>query len=77
MSMIQKAPGPNNIAGHALRALAHELAAVFTDIFSLALQLLSVVLMCFKETTIISVLKKPNVSCLSKYQQVALTLIVL
>ena len=59
-----KAPGPDNIPGHALKACASELAEVFADNFNLSL-LLSVVPTCFKRATITPVPKKSSVSCLN------------
>uniref|UniRef100_A0A6I8PZ49 Reverse transcriptase domain-containing protein n=1 Tax=Xenopus tropicalis TaxID=8364 RepID=A0A6I8PZ49_XENTR len=61
-----------NIPGRLVKACAHELADVFTDIFNLSL-LQSAVPTCFKRTTIIPVPKKMNVSCLNDYRPVALT----
>ncbi len=44
---IRKAAGPDGIPGRELKACAHQLAGVFTDIFNLSLSL-SVVSSCFK-----------------------------
>ena len=73
---MHKAPGPDNIPGHVLKACAPELAEVFTDIFNLSLSQ-SVVPNSFKRATIIPVPKKPSVSCLNDYRPVALTSVVM
>lgn len=52
----RKVPGPDGIPGWTLKVCADQLADVFTDIFNLSL-LQSVVLTCFKKTTIVPVPK--------------------
>lgn len=67
-----KAPGPDGIHGHVLKAWASQLAQVFTDIFNLSLRL-SVILTCFKEITIVPVPKMSAARCLNDYHPVGLT----
>jgi hypothetical protein len=69
---IYKAPGPDGLPGCVLKACAHQLSSVFTDIFNLSLTE-SVIPTCFKQTTIIPVPKKAKVTCLNDYRPVALT----
>jgi hypothetical protein len=69
---IHKAAGPDGVPGHVLRACADQLASVFTDIFNLSLSK-SVILTCFKQTTIFPVPKNTNVTCLNDYRPVTLT----
>ena len=49
---IYKAAGPDRLPGRVLRACAHQLAGVFTDIFNMSL-IESVIPTCFKHTTIV------------------------
>ena len=55
-----------------LRACAHELAGVFTDIFNMSL-IESVIPTCFKQTTIVPVPKNTKATCLNDYRPVTLT----
>lgn len=56
---IRKAEGPDSIPGWVLRQSANQLAPVSTEIFIFSLAQ-SVIPMCFKKSTIISVPKKPS-----------------
>jgi hypothetical protein len=69
---IHKAAGPDGLPGHILRACAHKLASVFTDMFRLSLTQ-SVIPTCFKQTTIVPVPKNAKVTCLNDYHPVELT----
>ena len=69
---IRKAAGPDGIPAHALKACAHQLAGVFTDILNLSLSL-SVVPACFKLATIVPVPKSARVNTLNDWRPVALT----
>jgi hypothetical protein len=51
---IHQAAGPDRLPGRVLRACADQLASVFADIFNLSLSK-SVILTCFKQTTIVPV----------------------
>ena len=68
---IHKAAGPDGLPGRVLRACADQLASVFTDIFNMSLTE-SVIPTCFKQTTIVPVLKNTKATCLNEYRQVAL-----
>jgi hypothetical protein len=68
---IHKAAGPDGLPGCVLRAYADQLANVFTDIFNLSLNE-SVILTCFKQTTIVTVPKNTRVTCLNDYRPVAI-----
>ena len=61
---IHKAAQPDRIPGRVLRACTDQLASLFTDIFNLSL--------CFKQTTIVPVLKNTKVTCRNDYRPVAL-----
>ena len=61
---IHKAAGPDGLPGRVLRACADQLVSVFTDIFNLSLSE-SVILTCFKQTTIVPVPKNTKVTCLN------------
>ena len=67
---IHKAAGPDGLPGRVLRACADQMASVFTDIFNLSE---SVILTCFKQTTIVPVPKNTKVTWLNDYRPVALT----
>jgi hypothetical protein len=54
---IHKAAGPDGLQGRVLKACEDPLASVFTDILNLSLTE-SVVPTCFKQTTIVPVLKE-------------------
>ncbi len=69
---IQKAVGSDGIPGHLLKACAHQLAGVFTDIFHLSL-FLSVVPSCFKTATIMPIPKTAKTTRLNDWRPVALT----
>jgi hypothetical protein len=69
---IHKAAGPDALSVHILRACADQLASVFTDIFNLS-PTGSVILTCFKQTTIAPVPKNTKVTCLNDSRPVALT----
>jgi hypothetical protein len=69
---IHKATGPDGVPGRVLRAYADQLARVFTDIFKLSLAE-SVIPTCFKQTTIVPVIKNTKVTWLNDYWPVALT----
>jgi hypothetical protein len=69
---FHKAAGPDGLPGRVLRACADQLESVFTDNFNLSLTE-SVILTCFKHTTIVPVPKKTKVNCLNDYRSVALT----
>ncbi|KAK1788810.1 hypothetical protein P4O66_002619 [Electrophorus voltai] len=71
----QKAAG-SDILGRVLKECADQLADVLTDIFNISLSC-TVVLTCFKTTTIAPVPKKPMVSCLIDYHPIALTSIIM
>ena len=58
---IHKATGPDGLPGRVLRVCADQLASVFTDIFNLSLSE-SVIPTCFKQTTIVPVLKNTKVT---------------
>jgi hypothetical protein len=66
---IHKAAGPYGLPGRGLRACADQLTSVFTDIFNLSLT--KFVILYFKQTTIVSVPKNFNVTCLSDYRPIA------
>ncbi|KAK3570544.1 hypothetical protein QTP86_022080 [Hemibagrus guttatus] len=72
----QKSAGPNNIPARILMECAEQLADVFADIVNIFLSS-TVFPMCLKTTTIIHMLKKSTVSCLSlqypAYCPIALT----
>ncbi len=68
---IRKAVGPVGIPGRVLRVCAFQLARVFTDIFNLSLSL-SVVLSCFKKSTIVPIPKKNKITSLIDWRPVAL-----
>ena len=70
-----KAPGPDGIPCHILRACADQLAGVFMDIFNLSLSQ-SVVPTCFKISTIVPVPKKVKVTELNAYRPLALTSVI-
>ena len=53
-------------------ACADQLASVFTDIFNLPLSY-SVILICYKQITIVHMLKHTKVTCLNDYRPIALT----
>ena len=53
---IHKAAGPDGLPGRVLWACADQLEGVFTDIFNMSL-IESVIPTCFKQTTIVPVLK--------------------
>ncbi|KAF7694079.1 gastrula zinc finger protein XlCGF28.1-like, partial [Silurus meridionalis] len=55
---------------------AEQLAPVFTEIFILSLEQ-SIAPLCFKQSTIVPVLKKPQPACLNDYRPVALTSVVI
>jgi hypothetical protein len=69
---IHKAAGPAILPGRVLRACADQLAGVFPDIFNMSL-IESVIPTCFKQTTIVLVLKNTKATCLNDYRPVALT----
>jgi hypothetical protein len=69
---IHKAAGPDGLPGRVLKAHADQLVSVFTDIFNLSLTE-SVIPTCFKQTTIVPVLKNTKVTCLNDYRPIALT----
>jgi hypothetical protein len=75
-SIFTRPTGPDGLPGRVLRACADQLARVFTDIFNLSLSE-SVILTCFKQTTIVPVPKHTKVNCLNDYQPVALTSVVM
>ncbi|KAK3568591.1 hypothetical protein QTP86_009402 [Hemibagrus guttatus] len=72
----RKAAGPDSITGRVLKACAHQLAPVFTEIFNLSLEQ-SMILTCFKQSTIVPVPKKPQPACLNDYHSVVLTSVVM
>ncbi len=59
--IIHKAVCPDGIPGRVLRACEFQLAGFFTDIFNLSLSL-SVVPLCFKKSTIVSIPKKNKIT---------------
>ena len=61
---IHKAAGLDGLPGRVLRACADQLESVFTDIFNLSLSK-SAMPTCFKQTTIVPVLKQTKVTCLN------------
>ena len=63
----RKAAGPDSIPGRVLRALADQLAGVFTDIFNQSLSQ-SAVPTCFKLASIVAVPKKAKVTELNDYR---------
>jgi hypothetical protein len=69
---IYKAAGQDGLPGHVLEACVDQLESAFPDIYNLSLTE-SVILTCFKQTTIVPVLKKAKVNCLNDYSPVALT----
>ena len=69
---IYKTAGPDGLPGHVLWACADQLAGVFTDIFNMSL-IESVILTCFKQTTLVPVPKNTKATCLNDYRPVALT----
>ena len=69
---IYKAAGQDGLPGRVLEACVDQLESAFTDIYNLSLTE-SVILTCFKQTTIVPVLKKAKVTCLNDYSPVALT----
>lgn len=73
---IRKAGGLEGIPGRVIRDSAYQLGGPFTAILILSL-CQSIILSCFKSTTIIPVPKCITISCLNDYRPVALTLIVL
>ncbi|XP_048414141.1 uncharacterized protein LOC125465079 isoform X2 [Stegostoma tigrinum] len=72
----RKVTGPDGIPGRALGSCADQLAGVFADIFNLSL-LQSEVPNCFKKTTIVSMPKENQASCLNDYHPVALTSLIM
>ncbi|XP_034047300.1 RNA polymerase I-specific transcription initiation factor RRN3 [Thalassophryne amazonica] len=69
----QKAAGPDNVPGHALRVCANKLADVLTSIFNLSLRQ-CIILRCYKTTT---PSPKRTPSCLNDFRPVALTSIIM
>ena len=69
---IHKAAGPDGLPGRVIRACVDQLASVFTAIFNLSLNE-SVMPTCFKQTTIVPVPMKAEVTCLNDYRPEALT----
>ncbi|KAK0132238.1 RNA-directed DNA polymerase from mobile element jockey [Merluccius polli] len=69
---ISKAPGPDGVPGKVLKSCAHQLAAVFTNIFNRSLQQATVPT-CLKTATIIPVPKSSAITGLNDYRPVALT----
>ena len=63
---IHKAAGPDRLPGRVVRAVADQLASVFTDIFNLSLTE-SEITRCFKQTAIVPVTKNTKVTCLKDY----------
>lgn len=70
---LTKAVGPDNISGHVLRECADQMTDlnVLNDIFNISLST-TVISMCLKTTTIITMPKKLSVSCLNDYHFIAL-----
>ena len=68
---IHKAAEPDGLPGCVLKACVDQLVSVFTDIFNISLTE-SVILTCFKQTTIVPVLNEAKVTCLNDYHPVAL-----
>ncbi|XP_060792292.1 RNA-binding protein 14a isoform X2 [Neoarius graeffei] len=71
-----KAAEPDNIPGRVLKACAHELTEVWTDIFNTSLPQ-AVVPVCLKTSSIVPVPKCAAVRSMNDYRPVALTLIVM
>ncbi len=67
---IYKAVGIDGIPGRVLQACAFQQAGIFTDIFNLSLSL-SVVLSCFKKSTIVPIPKQNKITCLNDWRPVA------
>jgi hypothetical protein len=67
---IHKTAGTDGLPGRVLKGCADQLARVFTDIFNLSV---TVIPICFKQTTIVPVPKEAKVTCLNDYRPVALT----
>jgi len=77
MADMRKSPGPEGITGRGvLRGCANQLAELSTSIFNLSLYQ-SAVPICFKQTTIVPVQKKPSFTCLNDYRPVALNTIIM
>ncbi len=60
----------DGIPGRVLQACAFQQAGIFTDIFNLSLSL-SVVLSCFKKSTIVPIPKQNKITCLNDWRPVA------
>ena len=60
-SVPDKAAGPDGLPERVVQACVNQLASVFTDIFNLSLTE-SVILTCFKQTTIVPVPKNTKVT---------------
>lgn len=73
---IRKEPGPDGVPGRALKVCAHQLAAVWTDIFNRSLKEV-IVPTCLKTATIIPVPKQTTVACLNDYRPIALTPVIM
>jgi hypothetical protein len=65
----QKATGPEGISGCFFIACAEQLEGIFSDIFMSR----AVAPTCFKETTIVTVPKKTEVTCLNDYRPIVFT----
>ncbi len=72
----RKASGPGGISPACLNVCADQLAPIFTQIFNRSLELCEVPC-CFKQSTIISIPKKPKITGLNNYRPVALTSMVM
>ncbi|GFR76985.1 Non-LTR (Long terminal repeat) retrotransposon and domain-containing protein [Elysia marginata] len=73
---MNKAAGPDNIKPRLLKTCCNQLASIFTFIFNWSL-VTSIILLCFKQSTIVPVPKKPSPETLNDYRPVALTSVIM
>lgn len=72
----RKAAGPDRISSHVLKAYADQLAPVFTVIFNMSLSQ-CIIPTCFKQSIVVPVPKKPQLTSLNGYCPIALTSVVM
>ena len=72
----RKAAGPDGIKGKILKVCAEQLCYIFTIIFNMSMQF-SCIPNVWKQSKIIPIPKKNNISCMNDLRPVALTSIVM